>query len=179
MSNGHGGSRVGAGRKKTAIVERIADDTYKKKIEVLKVDNELFGNDMPEPSQYLSQQTKGASENIGKAVYEKTWRWLQDRGCDQLVNPQIVEQYAMCIARWIQAENAVHTFGFLAKHPTTEMPIASPYIKISQDFLKQSTNLWLQIYQVVKENCTEPYGKDETDPMAILLNQQPHGGFKV
>jgi len=178
MANGHGGARIGAGRKKVPVKDRVEDDFYKKKIEVIKIDDSLAGAEMPEPSKYLSQQTKGASENIGKEVYEKTWKWLQERGCDHLVNPQIVEQYAMCVARWIQAENAVHTFGFLAKHPTTEMPIASPYIRISQDFLKQSTNLWLQIYQVVKDNCTEGYTREETDPMAMLLNHQPTGGNK-
>ncbi len=169
MANGHGGNRTGAGRKKKALTEKLEDNIYNKKIEVLRVDSKLSGEDMPEPSGYLSAQTKGASENIGKSVYQKTWKWLTERGCETLVNPQIIEQYSMCVARWIQAENAVHTFGFLAKHPTTEMPIASPFIKISQDFLKQSTNLWLQIYQVVKENCSENFGKTDNDPMSILL----------
>lgn len=175
MANGHGGARPGAGRKKKAVIDRIDDPTYNKKIEVLKVDNDLKGEEMPEPSKYLLQQTKGASENIAGDVYKKTWDWLKARGCAHLVQPNLIEQYAMTVARWIQAENAVHTFGFLAKHPTTQMPIASPYVKLSQDFLKQSTNLWLQIYQVVKENCTETYGGDENDPMAYLLNHPPGG----
>lgn len=173
MAGGHGGSRAGAGRKKKAVAEKIENNIYNKKIEVLKVDSKLVGVNMPEPSKYLSQQTKGASENIGRDVYQRTWLWLKDRGCEMLINPQTIEQYAMCVARWIQAENAVHTFGFLAKHPTTEMPIASPFIKMSQDFLKQSTYLWLQIYQIVKENCTEALGKEDADPMAMLLNSQP------
>ena len=86
----------------------------------------------------------------------------------------------MSVARWIQAEEAVHTFGFLAKHPTTQMPIASPYVKISQDFLKQSTNLWLQIYGVIKENCAEFYqysgGQPTDDMMEIILSSQPKRG---
>ena len=176
MANGHGGVRPGAGRKKKPVIDKIEDPTYKKKIETLQVNEDLKGEDMPEPSKYLLQQTKGASENIAGDVYKKVWEWLKDRGCEQLIQPCLIEQYAVSIARWIQAENAVHTFGFLAKHPTTQMPIASPYIKISQDFLKQSTNLWLQIYQVVKENCTEPYGAEDDDPMAMLLNNPPIGG---
>ena len=178
MANGHGGARVGAGRKKKPVADRLADETYKKKIETIHVEDNLKGEDMPEPSKYLLQQTKGASENIAGDVYKKTWKWLEDRGCAHLIQPNLIEQYAMTVARWIQAENAVHTFGFLAKHPTTQMPIASPYVKLSQDFLKQSTNLWLQIYQVVKENCTEPYAGDENDPMAYLLNHPINGGNK-
>lgn len=38
MANGHGGARVGAGRKKVPVADRVNDDLYKKKIEVIKVD---------------------------------------------------------------------------------------------------------------------------------------------
>lgn len=176
MANGQGGARVGAGRKKKPLAEKIENNIYNKKIEVLKVEDKLIGEDMPTPSDFLSQPTKGASQNIGKDVYEKTWLWLKSKGCEKLVNPQTIEQYAMCVSRWQQAESAVHTFGFLAKHPTTEMPIASPFIKIAQDFLKTGTQLWLQIYQVVKDNCTEALSTEENDPMAMLLNSVPKSG---
>ncbi len=170
MGNGHGGARPNSGRKKSAIKDKLENDIYGKKIQVLKFEDDLVGEEMPAPGEYLSEQTKGVSENIGREVYEKTWIWLKERGCEKLINPIVLEQYAMCVARWIQAEMAVHRFGFIAKHPTTEMPTASPFIRISQDFLKQSTTQWLQIYQIVKENCSEAFTKDEVDPMAMLLN---------
>ena len=52
-------------------------------------------------------------------IYRNTWAWLNARGCAALVSPQLLERYAMSVARWIQCEEAVSSFGFLARHPTT------------------------------------------------------------
>jgi hypothetical protein len=167
---GSGGARPGAGRPRKPLAEKILEGKQKK-AKVLK--NDMVGQDMPNPDAFLSETTKGASENKAKEIYVKTWNWLKDRKCEKLINPQLLEQYALSVARWQQAEKAVHQFGFLAKHPTTQMPIASPYIRISQDFLKQSTSLWLQIYGIVKENCSEFYGGDADDIMTQILNTPP------
>ena len=43
MANGHGGARIGAGRKKVPVKDRVEDDFYKKKIEVIKIDDSLAG----------------------------------------------------------------------------------------------------------------------------------------
>ncbi len=75
-----------------------------------------------------------------------------------LVNNQLLEQYAMSISRWIQCEEAISEFGFLAKHPTTGNAIASPYMAMSQTYMKQVNQVWYQIYQIVKENCSVEYG---------------------
>lgn len=64
---------------------------------------------------------------------------------------------AMSVARWIQCEEAVTEFGFLAKHPTTGSAIQSPYVAMSQNFMSQTNRLWMEIYQIVKENCATEY----------------------
>lgn len=170
MANGYGGARAGAGRKKKPIAERIKSGNTDK-AKVLTFDSELTGTEMPPPEKYLSEQTKGASENLAGEICQKTWNWLKERKCDIFINPQLVEQYAMSVARWIQAERAVHTFGFLAKHPTTGMPIASPYVKISQDFLRQSTAIWLHIFGVIKENCADFYTYPADNPNDDLMEK--------
>ena len=38
------------------------------------------------------------------------------------------------------------------------MPIASPYVNMALSFSKQANLFWLQIYQIVKENCETPIG---------------------
>lgn len=48
-------------------------------------------------------------------------------------------------------------FGFLAKHPTTGSAIQSPYVAMSQNFMSQTNRLWMEIYQIVKENCATEY----------------------
>lgn len=76
----------------------------------------------------------------------------------------------MAVSRWIQCEEAITEFGFLAKHPTTDNPIPSPYVSMSQSFGKQANNLWYQIYQVVRENCAAEYqGASPHDDMMERL----------
>lgn len=59
----------------------------------------------------------------------------------------------------------------LSKHPTSGKPIASPFVTMSQNYMKQTNQLWYQIYQVVKENCLTDYnGADvQDDVMERLL----------
>ena len=92
------------------------------------------------------------NELKAKEIYEEDYRWLRKMGCDRTISPALVQQHAMCVARWIQCENAISEFGFIAKHPTTGAPIASPYVSMSRDFLKQVNQTWYQIAQFVREN---------------------------
>lgn len=77
----------------------------------------------------------------------------------------------MSAARWIQCEAAVSEYGFLAKHPTTGAAIASPYVSMSHNFMNQTNRLWLEIFQIVKENCTGEYSgaNPQDDVMERLL----------
>ena len=77
----------------------------------------------------------------------------------------------MSVSRWIQCEEAISEFGFLAKHPTTGNAIASPYVAMSQSFMKQVNQVWFQIFQVVKENSSVGYGgpNPQDDMMERLL----------
>ena len=79
-------------------------------------------------------------------------------------------QYAMSVSRWIQCEEVISEYGFLAKHPTTGSAIASPYVSMSQSYMKQVNQLWYQIFQIVRENCsTEFSGLPIDDAMEKLL----------
>lgn len=102
---------------------------------------------------------------------KKTWNWLHERGCAALVSPELLERYAMSVARWIQCEEAITEFGFLAKHPTTGNAIQSPYVAMSQNFMSQTNRLWMEIYQIVKENCATEYNgaTPQDDVMERLL----------
>ena len=110
-------------------------------------------------------------------MYEETWKWLRERGCDRLVNIQLVEQYAVSVSRWIQCEECISEYGFLAKHPTTGNAIASPYVSMSQQYMKQVNQIWYQIYQVVKENCSvEWQGATPQDDVMERLLRARNGG---
>ena len=181
MANGQGGARIGAGRKKKALADNIADgNPGKRKLTVLDfTDNaaDLEGQQMPPPKAFLAARQKNGKDLLAVQVYEETWRWLAERECARLVPAQILEHYAMAISRWIQCEECITEYGFLAKHPTTGNAIPSPYVSMSQSFSKQANNLWYQIYQVVRENCSVEYkGATPHDDMMERLLTARRGG---
>ena len=53
----------------------------------------------------------------------------------------------MSVARWIQCEEAITEFGFLAKHPTTGNAIQSPYVAMKPELHESDNRLWMEIYQ--------------------------------
>ena len=163
-----GGARAGAGRKPKALKDKVLEG----KAVVSKLpDAPVFqGVDVPPPKEFMKRRQKDGRDTCAEDVYNKTWLWLAERGCDKMVNPQLVEQYAMSVSRWVQCEEAISEYGFLAKHPTTGAAIASPYVSMSQAFMKQTNQAWMQIFQIVKENSLADYGvTPQDDAMERLL----------
>ena len=172
-----GGARIGAGAKKKPLADKIAEgNPGKRTLTVIDFDNkavDLEGQQMPKPSKLLSATQKDGKPLVAEEVYIATWEWLAERKCATLVSPQLLERYAMSVARWIQCEEAISDFSFLAKHPTTGNAIQSPYIAMSQNFMSQTNRLWMEIYQIVKENCATEYSgaTPMDDAMERLLEQ--------
>ncbi len=175
-----GGARVGAGAKKKPLADKIAEgNPGGRKLTVMEFTDtaDLNGQVMPEPAKMLEAVQKDGKTLVASEIYKSTWTWLNERGCAVLVSPQLLERYAMSVARWIQCEEAVTEYGFLAKHPTTGNAIPSPYVSMSQSFSKQANNLWFQIYQVVRENCSTEYkGATPHDDMMERLLSARRGG---
>ena len=165
-----GGARVGAGRKSRALTEKINNGLEASVIELPEAPS-FEGADVPPVKEYLRARQKNGKDLCAAEVYTETWKWLKERGCDRVVNSQLIEQYAMSVSRWIQCEECISEFGFLAKHPTTGNAIASPYVAMSQTYMKQVNQIWYQIFQVVKENCSVEWqgGTPQDDVMERLL----------
>lgn len=172
MANGHGGARPGAGRKKQSAAQKKLHGKAPMKSKGVKLKGEqLEANDCPEPHAYMSMQTKNSAENISKQIYSEVYEWLKKRKCEHLIQPQLIEQYALSYARYAQAETAIHQFGMLAKNQNSGNAVPSPFIEISQAYLKQSQNIWLSIYSIVKDSCVEytEDGDPNDDIMEMLL----------
>ena len=175
-----GGPRPGTRPKRKALKERITDGTAKKAL-IMPTDlpepAELTGEDVPPVKEYLRQKQKNGSTLCAEEIFRETWMWLKSKGCETLVNNQLLEQYAMSVARWIQCEEAISEFGYLAKHPTTGAAIASPYVSMSRDYKKQVNADWYQIWQIVRENCSVEYGgaNPQDDVMERLLRARRGG----
>lgn len=158
----HGGKRVGAGRKKKPNLEKIENGNPGhrpiKTIEVAEIEPvEIDAIDMPPVKDYLTAQQRDGKNLEAGEIYKDVWLWLKSLKCEKLVYKNLIEQYAMSVARWIQCQEAITKYGLIAKHPTTGNPIQSPYVVMEQSYAKQITLLWLQIFQIVKENCTVDY----------------------
>lgn len=165
-----GGARTGAGRKPKALAGKIGEGGSAAVMD-LPEPPAIDGADMPPVKDYLKAAQKSGKDLCAAEVYEETWKWLKERGCERFVGVQLVEQYAMSVSRWIQCEECISEYGFLAKHPTTGNAIASPYVSMSQQYMKQVNQVWYQIYQVVKENCSVAWqgATPQDDVMERLL----------
>ena len=169
-----GGARAGAGAKRKPLADKLADgNSGKRPLTVMEFKNapDLRGQDMPEPKEMLSAVQKDGKALPAAEIYKSVWQWLADRGCAHLVPPDTIERYAMSAARWIQCEEAITEYGFLAKHPTTGNAIASPYVTMANNFKCQTRADWAEIFQIVKENCAAGYSGDnpQDDLMERLL----------
>jgi hypothetical protein len=179
-----GGRRVRAGDKPQPLAEKITAGKAARVLEPPKLPPEplleagelggtadLFGEDMPAPSDYLSARQRDGKPLGADALFIETWKWLKDRGCEKFVNPRLIEAYAQAFTRYIQCEEAISTYGLLGKHPTTGGAIASPFVQMSQSFQKQANLLWYEIFDIVKQNCTTAFvGNPQDDMMERLLS---------
>ena len=178
-----GGRRVRAGDKPAPATEKIQKG---QQVQILKNDiptlspTELEavdlpegavmnGADMPKPSDYLSARQKNGAPLGADEIYKETWLWLKERNCEKLVNPRLIEAYAQAFARYIQCEEATSTYGLLGKHPTTGGVITSPFVQMSQQYQKSANLIWYEIYDIVKQNCTEVFEDNPNDTMELLL----------
>ena len=164
-----GGRRAGAGRKPKALLEKLDEG---REATVMNVKpSSLKAYSSPEPEEYMRQKQKAGIDLHAEKAFNEVCSWLKERSCLDLVNPFILRQYSMAVARWAQCETAINEYGLLAKHPTTGAPIASPFQAMAASYLKQAESLWYSINQVVKENCSVPYsGSPQEDLMAMLLD---------
>jgi hypothetical protein len=168
-----GGARVGSGRKSKALTDKISEGRLDGAM-VLPEPASFVGANVPPAKEFMIAAQKSGKNLCAVEIYNEIYVWLRERGCNKLVSKQLVEQYAMSVSRWIQCEECISEYGFLAKHPTTGNAIASPYVSMSQQYMKQSNQIWYQIYQVVKENCSIEYGggTPHDDMMERLLSKR-------
>ena len=68
-----GGARVGAGRKKKPLSEKINNG---KDAKVLSFE-ELSGSDMPQVKDYMKAKQKNGEAFIAQDVFKDTWTWLK------------------------------------------------------------------------------------------------------
>lgn len=108
--------------------------------------------EIPPIKEYLKEIQRDGSELCADDVFKETMQWLKQRSCDNVVSTQIVEQYAMSVARWIHIECLISKYGYIAKHPTTGAPMQSPYVTMAQMYMKQVIAIRTEINLALKES---------------------------
>ena len=98
-----GGQRVGSGRKSKALTEKI-DSGLAATVIDLPEPAEFSGEDVPPVKDFLKAAQKSGIDLCAEDVFKQTFLWLKERGCERLVNTQLIEQYAMMVSRWVQCE---------------------------------------------------------------------------
>ena len=137
------------------------------------VPDDLSAELVPPIDDFLLETQKDGSKLEADKVFTSTYLWLKSMGCENLVPKHLINEYAMSVARWIQAERYVSKYGTLAFHPTVKSPITSPYVTMSQNYIKQITNTWYQIYTIVKDSGNDiTSGGVTDDPMERLLRSR-------
>lgn len=166
-----GGPRPGTGPKPKGRSEKLLEGKAPPSA-VLPEPADIEGAEVPPVKDYMKAKQKNGKDMCAEEVYKSTWLWLRRLGCENLVSSQLIEQYAMSVSRWIQCEEAISEYGFLAKHPTTGNAMQSPYVAMGQNYMKQVNQVWFQIYQIVRENCSGSLGgpNPQDDLMERLLS---------
>ena len=173
-----GGYRVGAGRKKKSLAEKILDG------QVAKTEGVILDMDdfvIPEPRDFINAEQRGLAgiENESRAIYDDTMRWLAEHNCAEAVPRGLVEKYAVATARWEQCDRLMSMGGITGKHPTTNATIASPFVSMSLHWLKQANQQWHLIEEKVREFCGDDVGgANRSDPMEQILNGTYRQGDK-
>ncbi len=106
-----GGARAGSGRKPKALSEKSAvgsasglktvsgrkktSKTSGKKLSNIKLSENTENAQCPEIKGYMTEKQKCGEEILAAEVFEETWKWLKERGCDKAVSVQLVRNYAM------------------------------------------------------------------------------------
>lgn len=144
-----GGARIGSGpKKKKALKKKILEDDIKTtKLNSVKI----VADKCPNPKNYLLAKQKDGIPLGADKIYKDIYKWVAKNGCENKINNDLLEQYAMDRARWIQCQNAISQYGMLAPHPTTQVATVSPFIQILEKIEKQMNAVYFLIERQVRE----------------------------
>jgi hypothetical protein len=171
MSYGHGGYRAGSGRpsmskEKKALEGKLKEEKINAGIPVLEEVKDAIGiddinevsditdveeKDMPKIEEYLKSKERSGKPLGADYEYKKMWLWLKKVNCEKIVNPKLIEMYAINAARTKQCHEMLSSLGLVVKNASGN-PIASPFADMALNFEKGMNNALLTINQIVKEN---------------------------
>jgi phage terminase small subunit len=103
-------------------------------------------------------------------IYKEVRRWLKKMGCTRGILPRHLEEFAHLKAKWHECEDQVKNVGMIIKEDGKVK--ANPFMQFAQSFLKQSNEVWAQIYLVVRDTKSTSWTDDPNsdDVMEQILS---------
>ena len=95
----------------------------------------------------------------GADIYVRTVAYLRRVKCENIVNPMLIEQFALNRQRWLEVETLMDKWEL-----DTDIP------KISELYQNQMRKTWDEIFEIVNDNCTEKIDLDCEDDLDGLLS---------
>ena len=125
-----GGARVGAGRKPKALQEKLLEGNLGHR-DITKID-------IPDIASDDGEEPEGADIPRPDEYLSELQRDGKPLGAAETYTKTYVTKFGLC-----------------GKHPTCPSSvIQSPFVAMSHSYQKQTSQLWFQIYSIVKENCS-------------------------
>lgn len=127
-----GGRRIRAGDKPEALADKIDKgkaatiiDLPTPALEGAELNDaaDLTGEDMPNPSDYLSARQRDGKPLGADDLFRQTSKWLKDRGCERLVNPRLLEAYAQHLPGISSARKPSARMDCSASTPRPAVPL--------------------------------------------------------
>ena len=169
-----GGSRARSGPGKKPLAEKIQDGQASRSLD-LGLDSDRKSSFKIEIPFYMkSEQFETSPQLLAEQAAKEVWNWLKQNNLEWKINPQLVNFYAMSVARWIQCEEMISRKGLLGKHPTTGNDTTSPFVSMSREYMRQIQATWYNINRFVQDNAENaPIGKNPNEDMMerLLLSQ--------
>ena len=125
------------------------------------------------PKQTIDKKfsNKAALMKTALSIYNNTIEWLKGLNCYEDVPNHLIEEYALCKARWLECELEIQRSGLTAEHPTTKKPTKSFYTEISMNYLKQADIAYNAIVEIIRLKSPLSAAVKDIDPMENLLNE--------
>lgn len=170
-----GGTRIGAGRHKKPLEQRIMDGDVSKDDVSLPAPNipndDLLDISMPEIKEWLTKQQRDGKPFGADVELKRIYNWVVDMGCERQVPMMLLEQFAADRARWILLQDKISSFGEISKKGESNVMV-SPYYNLLLLQEKNMNNVYMLIDQIVRNNCISGYHQYDPNQrkMAQLLD---------
>jgi hypothetical protein len=171
-----GGKRPGAGRPRKPLAARIEEGvgavSHRKPRVLTFPDN---SNNQTETNQnsklptFLEMESKEGGDVLptAAAIYRRTLDWIISTGCEKFVPEQLVEDFAFTRRSYLEAEFMNKKLGRVMQGGKQ-----SPYVKSALEYLKHTTALYREIWQIIAQNSTTDFNGNGSNAFLELLKNK-------